>query len=326
MQALQTSALLPELGGVALAELPVPQAGPGEVLVRVRAATVGFPDLLMTHGGYQTKPDLPFVGGMEVAGEIAATGAGVEHLHIGDAVIASRKGGGFADYNVYPAASVFAKPAGLSFAQAAGLVSAYLTAYVALVRCARIEAGEWLLVHGAAGGVGLAAVDLGKALGARVIATASSKIKLDTIAAEYAPDALIEGGTGFREQVKAIAKGGADVVFDPIGGDTFTESTRCIAFGGRLLVIGFTSGEAATLPTNIALIKGFSVLGIRAGEYGRRFPERGQENLAAIRALAAEGRIHPRVYAEIPLKQWREAFAMLTKREVIGRVVLVPGD
>jgi NADPH2:quinone reductase len=192
------------------------------------------------------------------------------------------------------------------------------------VRCAGIAAGDWLLVHGAAGGIGLATVDLGRALGARVIAAASSSEKRKVIAADYTPEALLDNSVRFSEEVKAITGAGAHVIFDPIGGDTFTESTRCIAFGGRLLVAGFASGTAASLATNIALIKGFSVVGVRAGEYGRRFPERGRENQTAIRSLAAAGRIQPRVHAELPFSRWPEAFNMLADRTVIGRVVLVP--
>ena len=324
MVALRTHALLPERKGMALGEVSTPKPRPGQVLIQIRAASIGFPDLLMSHGGYQAKPHLPFIGGMDVAGEVAAVGDGVIHIAVGDAVTAMYGSGGFAQYAVYPAASVLPKPPSLSFARAAALGSAYLTAYVALVRCAGIAAGDWLLVHGAAGGVGLATVDLGRALGARVIAAASSSEKRKVIAADYTPEALLDNSVRFSGEVKAITGAGAHVTFDPIGGDTFTESTRCIAFGGRLLVAGFASGTAASLATNIALIKGFSVVGVRAGEYGRRFPERGRENQTVIRSMAATGRIQPRVHAELPFSRWQEAFNMLADRTVIGRVVLVP--
>ena len=325
MRALQVGALAPDLVGVSLVERAVPMPGPGEVLVRVRAVAIGFPDLLMTHGGYQTKPALPFTGGMDVAGEVAMVGEGIDHVAPGDAVIALAKSGGFADYALFPAASVHRKPAPLSFPQAAALGTAYLTAYVALVRCARIEAGEWLLVHGAGGGVGLAAVDLGMALGARVIAAASSAAKREAIERLHAPEHVIDPAPGFRDEVKALTGGtGADVVFDPVGGEIFTESIRCIAFGGRLLVVGFAGGAPATVATNIALIKGFSVIGVRAGEYGRRFPEQGRENLAAILALAESGAIRPHVHATLPLAAWRDGFEMMRSRAVIGRVVLEP--
>lgn len=326
MRVLQVGALAPDLAGVSLVERPVPLPGPGEVLVRVRAVAIGFPDLLMTHGGYQTRPALPFTGGMDVAGEVAMLGEGVDHLAIGDSVIALSKGGGFAEYGAFPAAKVFRKPTPLTFPQAAALGSAYLTAYVGLLRCARIEPGEWLLVHGAAGGVGLAAVDLGQALGARVIAAASSPAKREAIAGLHAPEHVVDSAPGFRDAVMALTGGsGADVVFDPVGGDVFAESMRCIAFGGRLLVVGFAGGGPATVATNIALIKGFSVVGVRAGEYGRRFPERGRENLRSILALAETGAIRPHVHATLPLEAWRDGFEMMRKREVVGRVVLLPG-
>ncbi|AMG75049.1 NADPH:quinone oxidoreductase family protein [Sphingopyxis granuli] len=325
MRALQVRELLPDHAGVALADLPVPQPGPGEVRVRVRAAAVNFPDLLMTRGAYQLKPDLPFVPGLEFAGEVDVVGEGVTAWHKGDAVVGGNRFGAMAEYIVAPAATLRPKPDRLGWEAAAACPVAYLTAYVALVRCARVEPGDWVLVHGAAGGVGLATVDLAKALGARVIAAASSEAKRAAIARLYAPDALIAADPGFRDTVKALTGGvGADVIFDPVGGDVFDESTRCIAFGGRLLVVGFASGRIPAVSANIPLIKGFSVVGVRAGEYGRRFPERGVENIAAVDRLAAEGTIRPHVHAALDLADWREAFAMLERREVIGKVLLRP--
>lgn len=325
MRALQVSALLPDHAGAAVVDLPVPQPGPGEVRVRVRAAAVNFPDLLMTRGDYQLKPALPFVSGLEFAGEVDALGEGVVGWQVGDAVVGGNRFGAMAEYCVAPAAALRARPARLSWEEAAAYPVAYLTAYVALVRCARVAPGEWVLVHGAAGGVGLAAVDLAKALGARVIAAASSAAKREAVARCYAPDAVIDSEARFREQVKDLTGGaGADVIFDPVGGDIFDESTRCIAFGGRLLVIGFASGRIPTVSVNLPLIKGFAVVGVRAGEYGRRFPERGAENVAAIDALAAAGEIRPHVHAALDLAEWRTGFAMLERREVVGKVVLKP--
>lgn len=325
MRALQVRELLPGHGGARLADLPIPAPGPGEVRVRVRAAGVNFPDLLMTSGGYQLKPELPFVSGLEFAGEVDAVGKGVADWNAGDAVVGGNRFGAMAEYAVVPAGALRAKPGGLSWEEAAAYPVAYLTAYVALVRCARIEPGEWLLVHGAAGGVGLATVDLAKALGARVIAAASSAEKREAIARLYAPDAVIAAEPGFRDGVKALTEGkGAAVIFDPVGGDVFDESTRCIAFGGRLLVVGFASGRIPEVSVNMPLIKGFSVVGVRAGEYGRRFPERGAENVAAIDALANEGKIRPHVHAALDLADWREGFAMLERREAVGKVVLRP--
>ncbi len=325
MRALEVSELAPDHGGCGLVDLPVPEPGPGEVRVRVRAAGVNFPDLLMTRGGYQLKPDLPFVPGLEFAGEVDAIGAGVEGWAIGDAVVGGNRFGAMAEYCTVPARALRRKPAALSMEQAAAYGVAYLTAYVALVRCGRVAAGDWVLVHGAAGGVGLATVDLARALGARVIAAASSAAKRAAIAEISAPDAVIAADPGFREAVKALTGGrGADVIFDPVGGDVFDESTRCIAFDGRLLVVGFASGRIPEVSVNMPLIKGFSVVGVRAGEYGRRFPERGAENLAAIDALAAEGRIRPHVHAVLDLADWRDGFAMLERREAVGKVILKP--
>jgi NADPH:quinone reductase len=327
MQALQVSALLPDFGGCGLAKLPVPEPAPGEVRIAVRAAAINFPDLLMTRGEYQFRPDLPFVAGIECAGVIDAVGAGVDTARVGEDVVAGNRAGCMAEFVCVPAHAARPKPAALDWAQAAAFGAAYLTAWVALVRRAQVQPGEWVLVHGAAGGVGLACVDLAKHLGARVIAASASAEKRAAIANFYAPDAVIDSAPGFREEVKAITGGaGADVVFDPIGGDIFDESCRCIAFDGRLLVIGFTSGRIPTVNVNIPLIKGFSVMGVRAGEYGRRFPERGVENLAAIDALAASGAITPHVHAALPLSRWREGFELLANRQVVGKVVLLPRD
>lgn len=325
MRALVVSSLEPNYGGVAVQQVPVPRPRAGEVLVKVKAASVNFPDLLMTRGEYQLKPPLPFGVGMELAGEVVALGEGIEGLAIGDAVVGGSRLGGFAEYAVLGKDSVKPKPKALSFAQASAYGVAYLTAYVALVRRARLEPGEWVLVHGAAGGVGLAAVDLAKAMGAKVIATSASDEKLAVVQSEYAPDAVLNVTGGFREQVKAITGGaGADVIYDPVGGDVFDESVRCIGFDGRLLIIGFTSGRIPNVSVNMPLIKGFSVMGVRAGEYGRQFPQKGLENTQAVWDLANSGAIKPRVHAEFALEDWREAFDMLADRKVIGKVVIVP--
>ena len=319
MKALVVSALSPDLSGTALADVPEPQEAAGKVLIRVRAAALNYPDLLMTRGEYQLKPPLPFTPGMEVAGQVLAG----DGFAPGTAVVAGTRLGGLADVVAVDAAAVRALPPHLSFAQGAAVGAAYLTAYVALVRLGALRPDEWLLVHGATGGVGLAAVDLAHALGARVIATSRSPEKLATLAADY-PVAATLPAPGFRDAVKELTGGGADMVFDPVGGDVFDESTRCIAFGGRLLVVGFTSGRIATVSTNMPLIKGFSVIGVRAGEYGRRFPDRGRENLDAIWSLAASGRILPRVHAEYPLADWRAAFDTMARSDMVGKLILVP--
>jgi len=325
MRALVVENLAPDYAGCAVREVAVPTPGPGEVLVRVKAASVNFPDLLMTRGEYQFKPPTPFTPGLDLAGEVAALGQGVSGFSVGDAVVGGARLGAFAQYAVVSAEALKPKPERLSFAQAAAYGAAYLTAYVALVRRARIEPGDWVLVHGAAGGVGLAAVDLAKALGAKVIAASASDDKLAAIQALYAPDAVVNVTGGFREKVKAITGGrGADIIYDPVGGDVFDESVRCIAFDGRLLVIGFTSGRIPTVSVNMPLIKGFSVMGVRAGEYGRQFPEKGRENGEAVWRMANDGVIAPHVHAELPLDRWREAFDLLAERRVVGKAIIRP--
>jgi NADPH2:quinone reductase len=323
MKALRVNELLADLAGVALEEVPTPKPGAGEVLVKIRAASLGFPDFLMTHGGYQLKPPVPFSPGMEGAGEIAEMGDNVEGWAVGDKVICGGLGT-FADYMVMPAARLRKMPDNLDFATAAATGAAYLTAYVGLVRRGQLQKDEWLLVHGAAGGVGLAAVDLGKHLGAKIIATASTDDKLAVIQEKFAPDAVINVNDGFREQVKQLTGGGADVIYDPVGGDVFDESVRCIGWDGRLLVIGFADGRIPNIGVNMPLIKGFSVVGVRAGEYGRRNPEKGAENQEAIWQLAAQGKITPHIHARLPLSQWRDGFQMMANREIVGRVIFEP--
>jgi NADPH2:quinone reductase len=279
---------------------------------------------MQTRGEHQHKPAPPFVGGLELAGEVDKLGDGVAGFTVGDAVVSGGRGG-FAEYAILPATTLRRKPERLSFAEAAGYPVAYLTAYVALRRAADAQAGEWVLVHGAAGGVGLAAVDYAKVLGCKVIAASASDEKLALIEKEYAVDATVNVTRGFRERVKDLTGGrGADVIYDPVGGDVFDESLRCIAFGGRILSIGFTSGRLPVLPVNIALIKGFSVHGVRAGEYGRQFPQKGAENNEAIWKLAEEGLVKPRVDAEYPLDGWREAFETLAQRKVVGKTIIRP--
>jgi len=322
VRALLCHALTEDLSAVGLAEVPTPTPAPGEVLVRVRAASVNFPDILMCQGLYQFRPDPPFIPGIDFAGEIVEAGEGVSPETIGRAVMGGARLGGFAEYAVATASSLDPKPEGWSFAEAAAFPAAALTAYVALVRRAQIQSGETLLVHGAAGGVGLATVSLGLALGARVIACASTPQKRDVLKAFGAHEVL--PSNGFREQVLALTGGkGADVVFDPVGGDVFDESLRVMAFDGRLLVIGFTSGRIATVASNIPLIKGFSVVGVRAGEYGRRFPSRGAENKAAILALAHQGQLRPHIHQALPLEEGVRAMKLLQERAVIGKAAIV---
>jgi NADPH:quinone reductase len=322
MKALVCSALMPDYAGVALEDRPIPEPGPHEVRVRIKAASLNFPDLLMTEGKYQLKPDLPFVMGMEFAGIIDAVGEGVTSIVPGDEISGGNRIGAFTEYAVVPETAVRSKPAAISFAAAASYGAAYLTAYVSLVRRGNLQKGETLLVHGASGGVGLAAVDVGRLLGAKVIATSASAAKREILKA-YGADQVLPD-SGFRETVKEMTGGrGADVIFDPVGGDVFDESVRCIAFDGRLLVVGFASGRIPSVNVNMPLIKGFSVVGVRAGEYGRQFPERGRENMEAIWKWAEEGKVHPRIHAEVPLNDWRHAFEMMRDREVVGKIAIV---
>lgn len=322
MRAMVVSTLSGDLSGVALREVAVPTRGPGQLLVRVRAAALNYPDLLMTRGDYQLKPMLPFTLGMEMAGEVVECDPH-SGFRPGDRVAAGTRLGAFAELVTVDAVAARPIPPGIDDAAAAALGAAYLTAYVALARLGRLRAGEWVLVHGATGGVGLATLDLARALGARVIATSRSPDKLAVVEREYRPDAVLPA-SGFREAVKDLTGGGADVIVDPVGGDIFDESMRSVAFGGRLLVVGFTSGRIATLPTNIALIKGVSVIGVRAGEFGRRFPDLGAENVDAIWSLAGERRIRPRVHALYPLADWRAAFGAMARSEQVGKLVLTP--
>ncbi len=252
--------------------------------------------------------------------------AGGGQFAVGDAVMGMNLGGAFADHILVKEAQLNAKPESFDYGQAAAFGQPYLTAYVALTRHGELKANQWLLVQGASGGVGLAAVDLAKHMGAKVIAASASEEKLALIGKDYAPDALLDVSAPFREKVKTITGGGADVIYDPVGADIFDEGVRCVAFGGKYLIIGFAGGRIPEIGANYPLIKGFSLIGVRAGEYGRRFPDRGREDRAAIAALAASGVVSPRVHARFPLEDWRDAFAMMDRREPVGRVILEPAS
>ena len=313
--------LSPDLSGVELAEIAQPA---GEVLVRVRAASLNYPDLLMTRGTYQFKPEPPFVSGLEMAGEVLEAPADSGFVP-GDRVRGGAKIGAFAEYVALPAAALRKVPEAMDFAHAAAMGAAYHTAYVALVEIGGLEAGQTVLVHGASGGVGLAACDLARAMGAKVIAATHREDKLERLRAVAQPDAAILNTGRFREQVGELTGGRlCDLVFDPVGGDVFDESTRCVTFGGKLLVVGFVAGRIPEIAVNIPLIKGFSVVGVRAGEYARRFPERGARIAQAIDRLASEGRIAPHVERILPLASWREAFEAMANGEIIGKLVLEP--
>ena len=324
MRALVCHALSDDFSGVEVREVALPDPGPGQVRIKVRATSINFPDLLLCQGKYQLKLEPPFTPGMDIAGTIDALGEGVDQFDLGDEVCGGARFGGFAEYALVSADGLQKKPSSMTFERAASYSAAYLTAYVALVRRGRLSAGETLLVHGASGGVGMAAVDVGKLLGATVIATGGSDKKLATVKA-YGADHVINTADGFRTKVKDLTDGrGADVIYDPVGGDVFDESVRCIAFDGRLLVIGFTSGRIANVATNMPLIKGFSVVGVRAGEYGRQFPDRGRENVKQIWDWARAGKTRPYVHATLPLEQTIDGFRQLQNRQVVGKLIITP--
>ncbi len=311
---------------LALEDLPSRPLGEGEVRVALHACGVNFPDILMVAGTYQFKPPLPFTPGMESAGEVTELGPGVDGLRFGDKVITMQRQGGYAEEIVLPAAQLVPLPQGFSFVEGATFMVGYKTAYHALVQRAQLQPGETLLVHGAAGGVGLAAVEIGKGLGATVIATASSEEKLAVARARGADHAINYARENFVDAVKSMTGGaGADVIYDPVGGDVFTQSLRCIAWGGRLLIIGFAGGTIPGVAANRVLIKGCSVIGVRAGEAGRRDPASGKAVLDALISLAGAGKLKPHVSHVLPLERFAEALELLSGRKAIGRVALATG-
>ena len=297
---------------------------PEEVRIKVKSASVNFPDLLMTAGLYQYKPEVPFVLGMESSGVLIEKGQRVNNFEIGDEVIVSSFTGSFSEELCVDQVKVRKKPKGLNWEQASTYTVAYLTAYVSLITKGGLKPGETLLVHGAAGGVGLAAVDIGKFFGANVIAVASSKIKRDFLLS-YGADFVLSPEKGFKDHVKKITNNrGADIIYDPVGGDVFDESIRCIAWNGRLLVVGFASGRIPSVPANMPLIKGFSVIGVRAGEYGRRSPEEGKKHFEEIDRLISEGSLKPHIHKIYSLDETIEALKELDERRVIGKVCINP--
>jgi NADPH2:quinone reductase len=306
-----------------LEEFPSRALKPGEVRVAIRAAGLNFPDVLMAAGEYQLKPELPFTPGMEAAGDVTEVGAEARSVSVGDKVIVKMRHGAFTDEAVVTPSQLTPLPSTFDYAEGATYLAGHGTAYHALIDRGRVEPGEVLLVHGAGGGVGLAAVEIGKMLGATVIATASSDEKL-AIAKSRGADHLIRyDREPFRDAVKRITDGrGADVVFDPVGGEVFENSMRCIAWGARLLVIGFTGGIGSA-KTNLLLIKGASVLGVRAGEAVRKNPVLGEVRLKALLQWAEEGKLRPNISHRLPLQDYAKAMRLLLDRKAIGRVALV---
>lgn len=316
-----------ELGGpekLVLEELPSPPMRAGAVRLAIHAAGLNFADLLLIAGQYQSKPALPFTPGSEAAGVITEVGEGVRHLKPGDRVMAIMEGGGYADEAVVDAGRILPIPANMDFAIAAGFPIAYGTSHGALEWRARLKPGEWLLVTGAAGGVGLTAVEIGKAMGARVIAAAAGKDKL-AVTREHGAEFLIDySQEDLRERVKAITGGsGADVVYDPVGGDLFDAALRSIAWGGRIVVIGFASGRIPQVPANLALVKNVDVIGFFWGSYLPRKPQLVRQSLEELLRWFEEGKLKPHVSERFELRDAAKALERLSKRQSTGKVVLV---
>lgn len=294
----------------------------GQARVAIHAAGINFPDILMVAGDYQLKPSLPFTPGMEAAGEVIEV-RDAPGVSVGDRVIVKARHGCYTDEMVVAPSQLSPLPKNFDYAQGATFLAAHGTAYHALVDRAQLRAGETLLVHGAGGGVGLAAVELGKVLGATVIAAASSEEKLAVAKQRGADHTILYVREPFRDAVKRITDGqGADVIFDPVGGEIFEQSLRCMAWGARVLVVGFTGGIGMAR-TNLVLIKGASVLGVRAGEAVRKNPALGVARMKALETLAAEGKVSPNISHRLPLAAFAPAMRLLIAREAIGRVVLL---
>lgn len=307
-------------------EVPSLKAGDGQVVIEVHACGVNFPDTLIIEGRYQFKPDLPFSPGGEVAGIVKEVGPGVTRLRPGDRVIAATTWGGYAQEAVAQAERVIPMPEGLDFETAAGFLLTYGTSHHALKDRAELKAGETVLVLGAAGGVGLAAIDIAKLMGARVIAAASSDEKLK-VCREHGADETINYTTeDLRERIKALTDGrGVDVVYDPVGGDLSEPALRGMAWRGRFLVVGFAAGAIPSLPLNLPLLKGCAIVGVFYGGFMRNEPARNEENQRELVAWIKEGKLRPHIYAVYPLERAAEAMHDLTSRKVTGKVVLATG-
>lgn len=305
--------------------LPDLAPGKGEVVIDVKAAGVNFPDVLIIQNKYQFKPELPFSPGSELAGIVAATGEGVGHVKPGDQVIAFLGHGAFASQVKAPAGAVVPMPPGIDFETAAAFTLTYGTSHHAVIDRGELEAGQTMLVLGAAGGVGLAAVEIGKAIGARVIAAASTDEKL-AVCREHGADALINYSTeDLRERIKALTDGkGPDVIYDPVGGIYAEPAFRSIGWRGRYLVVGFANGEIPKIPLNLALLKGASLVGVFWGEFVRREPRANQANMAQMLGWMKEGKIRPHISARYPLEQVPQALKDMEARKVTGKVVIVP--
>ncbi len=304
-------------------ELPTPEPKAGEVRVAIRAASLNFPDILIVQNKYQMKPPLPFVPGSEYAGVVEAVGDGVTHLKVGDAVAAFGGTGGFGTHAVVKAALAMPLPSGFPFDEASAFVLTYATTHHALLDRAALKAGETVLILGAAGGVGTAAIQIAKAVGAKVIAAASSDAKC-ALCRELGADATINyGSDNIRDEIKALTDGkGPDVVFDPVGGDLAEPVFRSIAWRGRYLVVGFAQGGIPALPWNLALLKGASVVGVFWGDFARREPEANADALAELARWYAQGKVKPVIDQRLPMAQLRHAFEIMASRQVRGKLVM----
>ena len=305
-------------------ELPTPEPQADEVRVAIRAASLNFPDLLIVQNKYQMKPALPFVPGSEYAGVVEAVGADVKHLKVGDAVAAFGGTGGFGTHAIVKAALAMPLPSGFAFDDAAAFVLTYATSHHALLDRAALQAGETVLVLGAAGGVGTAAIQIAKAVGARVIAAASSDAKC-ALCKQLGADATINYSTAnLRDEIKALTGGkGPDVVYDPVGGDLAEPVFRSIAWRGRYLVVGFAQGGIPALPWNLALLKGASIVGVFWGDFARREPQANARMLAELAQWYAAGKVKPVIDQRLPMQELPQAFARMGTRQVQGKLVMI---
>jgi NADPH2:quinone reductase len=308
-----------------VSEIPEPTAGPGALQIEVRAAGCNFFDTLIVQGKYQVKPDFPFTPGGEIAGVVKQVGEGVEDFAVGDLVLAWTRTGGFAEAAVVPASDAYRMPDGMSFEEGAAFPIIYPTSYAALVFRANLQAGETLLVHAAAGGVGSSAVQIGKALGARVIATAGGDEKV-AIVRKNGADEVIDYRLGdFVDRVREFTDGrGADVIYDSVGGDVFDRSLKCIAWNGRLIVVGFAGGRIPEVKVNRILLKNIAVTGIHWGGYPEHEPERVTETFDGLFALYREGKIKPLIYGTYPLEALPNALGDLVSRKTHGKLIITP--
>jgi NADPH2:quinone reductase len=303
--------------------MPDPVPGPGDVVIDVQAAALNFPDTLIIEGKYQFQPDLPFVPGGEAAGLVSAVGDTVDRFAVGDPVVAMGVSGAFSEKWKVEASTTMLKPEHLSFVEAAAFGLTYGTSYYALKQRAKLEPGETLLVLGAAGGVGSSAVEIGKAMGARVIAAASTDEKLAFATGMGADESINYSTENLRDRIKEITGGrGVDVVYDPVGGELSELALRSTAWDGRFLVIGFASGAIPEIPLNLMLLKGVSLVGVFWGSWTAKDPAASLRNFGELFAMVAEGKLHPRVTDVYPLEEYEAAFDALTGRRATGKVVL----